>query len=188
MTEPNPSLEDVRARRRQIAAEDRELAFIEAGLLKLAQQWQSLWKKAEEHTEPPSFRARVRPIVTPIVSAAELGISIPQIPPKAKTKNALIIEALEQPRERWQTAKQIRDYMTKVTGKDVLMSSISPALTDLKKSGTISRNDMLVALVFRLEKEEPGFLNENEPPKGGSDAEQDSRPVQSPNPTGAVFD
>lgn len=180
MTQPNPSLEDVRARRRQIAQEDRELAFIEEGLLKLAQRWESLWKTAEDHAEPVA-RVRERPIVTPLVS----GISIPQ---KAKTKNALIIEALTQPRGLWQTANQIRDYLAKETGKDVRMSSISPALTDLKKSGTIARKDMLVALAFRLEKEEPGFLNENEPPEGGSDAEQDSRPVQSPNPTGTVFD
>lgn len=180
MTQPNPSLEDVRARRRQIAQEDRELAFIEEGLLKLAQRWQSLWEKAEEHAEP---RVGVRE--RPMVPAQSLGIAVPQ---KGKTKNALIIEALTQPRALWQTANQIRDYISKATEKEVRMSSISPALTDLKKSGTIARNDMLVALAFRLEKEEPGFLNENEPPSGGSDAEQDSRPVQSPNPTGTVFD
>ncbi|RUW47812.1 hypothetical protein [Mesorhizobium sp. M8A.F.Ca.ET.021.01.1.1] len=182
MTQPNFSLEDVRARRRQIAQEDRELAFIEEGLLKLAERWQSLREKAVEYTatiEPA--RVRERPTITGITS----GIPLPQ---KAKTKNALIIEALTQPRGLWQTANQIRDYLAKETGKIVPMSSISPALTDLKKSGTIARKDMLVALAFRLEKEEPGFLNENGPPEGGPDVEQDSAPVQSPNPTPTVYD
>lgn len=133
----------------------------------------------------PRFRVRERPVVTTTISAEELGITIPQ---KAKTKNALIIEALTQPRSLWQTANQIRDYLSKTTQKEVRMSSISPALTDLKKSGTIARKDMMVALAFRLEKEEPGFLNENGPPEGGPDAEQDSRPVQSPNLAGTAFD
>lgn len=171
MTEPNPSLEDVRARRRQLAEEDRELAFIEAGLIKLANQWQALWQHAEEQVKPKLPIITPYPIVTPISSDVPL-------PTRAKTKNALIIEALNHPRERWQTAKQIRDYIAKVTEKDVPMSSISPALTDLKKSGTIARNDMLVALALRLEKEEPGFLNENGEAKASPET---GEPPSSPN-------
>ena len=164
MSKSNPSLDDVRARRREIAAEDRELEAVEAVLVKLAQVWggQATIRDMPVVLQPKA----VGPVSAPVTS-------------RAKTKISLIVEALGAPRPLWQTANQIKDYLTAATGSEVPMSSISPALTSLKNSGTIIRKDMVVALALRAESEEPGFLKENEPPEGGSET---GEPASSPNP------
>ena len=158
MTNQNPSLEDVRARRRQIAEEDRELAVIEAGLVKLAQLWAA-------RDMPPASREMPTPTLAPEVKRPATSATVR----RTKTKNQLIIEALNVPRPLWQTANEIQSYMTGELGTPYPMSSVSPALTALKNSNTIVRKDMFVALALRVEKEEPDFLKENEPPEGGSE-------------------
>lgn len=160
MSKENPSLEDIRSRRREIAEEDRELALAETTLVRLAQKWAGT---------PENRPARQAPIETPI--SADVA------PPKAsslpvgyfskeansrRTKNAIIIEALEKPRPLWQTAKEIQGYFRQEFGSEMRMSSISPALTALKNDGALVRKDMFVALTLRVEDEEPDFLKMKE--------------------------
>lgn len=147
-----PTIETVRARRRQIADEDMKLAEIERKLLEAADEWASVTK-----ARPKVFASGVS-----LTGATAFANAVTaEVPRRRLTKNAAIIEALSPPRDLWQTANQIREHTGRLLGKDVPMSSISPALTDLKKTGTIARRDMTVALVLRLEKEEPNFLYEN---------------------------
>lgn len=157
-----PDIETIRTRRRQIADEDRRLEEIEKKLLEAAHQWAAVAN--------PSVRLQFDSLITAGAARANtnaLAVQSPAATPAASaggrrfTKNAAIIEALSAPRDLWQTANQIREAASMLLGKDIPMSSISPALTDLKKSGTIARRDMTVALVLRLEKEEPSYLNEN---------------------------
>jgi hypothetical protein len=46
----------------------------------------------------------------------------------------------------WWTANEIQDYLQRIKGKDVPMSSISPILTALKNSGVIVREGHNIAL------------------------------------------
>lgn len=172
-----PDIEAVRARRKQIELEDRKLAEIEKHLLEVAQQWASF---SPMHVRSSlALRPEADSMAVPEVVA-------PAMPGRRLTKNAAIVEALSAPRELWQTANQIRDFIVKLLGKDVPMSSVSPALTDLKNSGTIARRDMAVALVLRLEREEPSFLNENGEAEASPDADRVG-PLSETNPasTGA---
>lgn len=68
------------------------------------------------------------------------------------------------------------------SGQSVPMTSVSPLLTALKNNGTIVRKDLSVALALRVEKEEPSFLEENGEAVASPDADQGSRPDQTPNP------
>jgi hypothetical protein len=143
----NLSLAKVRERRQEIAAEDKVLAQIEDDLIGIAERYTTVSFRVAKDVpplfSPPASKPRRRPVV------------------RRQTKAGKIVEALNSPRPLWQTANEIRDYLSQQEGRDVPMSSVSPELTKLKNSETIVRKDLLVALALRVEKEEPGFLNEN---------------------------
>jgi hypothetical protein len=172
------SLDEVRARRKKIAEEDRILAEIEVGLTQLEERWAAY----RSYVLSPSSDAPSQVvIIEPKTSKWPPGYLSKEASAR-RTKNAIIIECLEKPRPLWQTAKDIQSYFeVEWSMKNVPMSSISPALTALKNNGTIFRRDMFVALALRLEEEEPDFLKENEPPEGGSETgEIAPSPIETP--------
>jgi hypothetical protein len=164
MTNPNfPSLEEAIARRKENVAKREALDAEDNVLAKIIEahsDWEKLKSGKGTAIDAPSVN---RP---PIFMDA----SAPQFRKKKKTKRDLIIESLEQPRQVWQTAREILKYIQSQSDNTVEMGSISPTLTGLKKSGAIIRNDLLVALALRVEKEELPRQNENGPPEGGPEA------------------
>jgi hypothetical protein len=68
----------------------------------------------------------------------------------------------------WWTAVDIQAAASQLSGRDIPLSTISPYLSDLKKVGILGRKSMNVALISRIQIEEPNFLKTNDPPKGGS--------------------
>lgn len=164
----NISLADVRAELRQVEARAKLLKEIEADLLATERKWEAYRQGAMV----VASKAPDRPVPRSIVGGAGLGLASG----KTLTKKQMIIEALNAPHPLWQTANEVRDKVSAMAGKEVPMSSISPALSDLKNSDTIVRNDMVVALALRVDNEEPGFFKENEPPTGNpeSGSETDS--------------
>ncbi|MDO8295023.1 MAG: hypothetical protein Q7T19_01150 [Caulobacter sp.] len=60
-----------------------------------------------------------------------------------------IMNILSTAADPWMTAKQIQTAASTLLGTEVPMSSISPKLSDMKKSGVIRRDDMHVALTSR---------------------------------------
>lgn len=143
MTESqNPTLEQVRARRKAIAEEDAKLASIEQNLLAIAEAWESLYSGKKETVKFPFQSGSLT------VTRAGPNLSAPS---RRLTKREMIIEALNAPRELWQQASDIQAYVSKRSGKDVPMSSISPELTAMKNNGTLVRNEKFVALAFRYE-------------------------------------
>jgi len=156
VTESKISLDEIRARRSKLQAEDRILAEIERGLVEVEKLWADYQSGSPQPV--PLFKAPDNLAQTPVAH------SRPRM-----TKKNMIIEALDRPRPLWQTAKDIQSYLSLITRSEVPMSSISPALTDMKLADTIVRQDMSVALALRVQDEEPDFLKENEPPEGGSE-------------------
>jgi len=58
-----------------------------------------------------------------------------------------ILKSAENP---WMTAKNLQAQASAILGAEVKMSSISPKLSELKNTGVIRRDDMLVALTERV--------------------------------------
>lgn len=138
----NPSLQDIRARRKAIAeqrkaleAEDRHLADLEQALKQFAARYSQ------------SAAAPV-PQKDLLALPALLNTSRPAKPGTGR----LIIETLKTG-PLWTTAVEIRRAVSTAKGKDVPMSSISPTLTDMKKRGVLTRRGMEVALAERLNSE-----------------------------------
>jgi hypothetical protein len=99
----------------------------------------------------------------------------------------MIIEYLTRTPELWRTANDIQFNVSDMKGADVPMSSISPTLSDLKKSGHIVRNGMQVALAVRVQREQPDFFNENGPPEGDPETgEPDRSPIETQSRDSAV--
>lgn len=158
MTEPqNPTLEQVRARRKAIAEEDAQLEIIEHNILAISAAWRSLYHSQSESpiTFPTSLASPSR-----IGAITPIRTNIP-VPKKRLTKREMIIEALNAPRDLWQLASSVQAYVSSLSSKEVPMSSISPELTAMKNNGTIVRNDKFVALALRIEVE--GKTNEAPP-------------------------
>lgn len=158
MEQKPPSLDEIRTRRAKLRSEDEVLAEIEESLLRAQDKWAAynesratIGVTGQLMASPPKLTGRV--VTTQ----------------KEKSKNDLIVEALSNPRSLWQTANQVQAYLSEALGRPYPRTSVSPALTALKKNETIVRRDMHVALTLRVEREEPEFLNENGPPNGGPD-------------------
>jgi hypothetical protein len=148
----SPTIEEIKARRRKIAEEDKVLAEIERNLEEVADKWRRYQAGVANNVAHRQF-------VQPSLISATTKVFEPTVirgpaPPKARTKNQMIVEALHSPRPLWQTANEIQEFVSLLDGKDVPMSSISPALSALKKDGTIVRSDKVVALALRLEDEQ----------------------------------
>jgi hypothetical protein len=124
MTESqNPTLEQVRARRKAIAEEDAKLEIIEHNILAIAAAWESLYQgKAEAPVTPLAASPKRIMAFTPVRN----NIAVPK---RRLTKREMIIEALNAPREFWQQASDIQAYVSTLSNKEVPMSSISPELT-----------------------------------------------------------
>jgi hypothetical protein len=148
-------LEVIRARRREIAEEDKVLAAMEEMALALERQWAAYRSQVTQNV--------VAPVAAPRALKTIDFRNLMRTPP---TRTSLMVQALTHPRPLWQTANDVRGYMVEALGTDVPMSSVSPALTALKNNNTIVRRDMHVALTLRVETEEPGFLNEMGHPQG----------------------
>jgi hypothetical protein len=151
-----PSLDEIRAERKAIAARDRVLSDLERAILN--------WANYEgASTEQPEIQQALQK-----TSHVEKTVQLTE--KRKKTRKDLIIEALNSPRPLWQSAKDIRGHIQREFQVNIPMVSISPTLTELKLSGTILRNEMKVALALRVEKEEKSFQNENGPPEGDPEA------------------
>lgn len=167
----NISLADVRNELRQIEARAKLLREIESELVATEKKWEAyrqgmVQKLASESpmapSAPPSLIGGYR-----------------RQPRKNLTKKQMIVEAMNPPTPLWQTANEVQALVSQMSGKEVPMSSISPALSELKNAGTVVRQGMVVALALRVESEEPGFFKENEPPEGGSETgEPGSSPIE----------
>lgn len=161
MTESqNPTLEQVRARRKAIAEEDAKLESIERNLLAIAEAWESLYHRKKETVALPLQNG-------PVTRTSE-GLTA-SAPSRRLTKREMIIEALNAPRDLWQQASDIQAYVSSLSGTNVPMSSISPELTGMKNNGTIVRKEKFVALSLRHE--EAAKTNEASPVVAGNASE-----------------
>lgn len=71
----------------------------------------------------------------------------------AGSTRELIHHVLDSGNRLWMTANEIRDLISELKGSPVPMSTVSPTLSDMKKSGLIARDNMRVALVDRVKRE-----------------------------------
>ena len=61
-----------------------------------------------------------------------------------------ILKALQDSFMVWSNANDIEDFVSKLKGAEIPMSSISPMVTELKKRGVIVRDGLNVALASRV--------------------------------------
>jgi hypothetical protein len=177
MTNANPSLSDIR-RQRQAIAEARAWLDEQDARLAHAEEVMAGYPQIEERLG--MLLAMRTPVPTPsVVTRVFHEMPKPRSGKGRVTKKDMIMKCLEAPRPLWQTANEIRDAMSELTGEEVKMTSISPALTDLKNDGKIVRKDLLVASADRVKYEEPDFFNENGPPEGSPETgEPASSPIE----------
>jgi hypothetical protein len=153
----NPTLQDVRNRRAEIAkitadlkVEDAELATAEKVLIRLGA------------TAP----LPLMPVVIAEPEAAPVSVSMPPASQEAESEGLvsdvvknimtghesleqLIALMFENCSDEWWTANEVQICLTEIKGKEVPMSSISPTLTNMKNNGVIVRDGFNVGLAAR---------------------------------------
>ncbi len=141
----NPTLADVRARRVEIAkiigplkTEDDELGIAEKALMRLAGPEEAKQSEPEpEQEEEESLQDCVKRQMK-----------------GNETLEELIVLLFEQCIDDWWLATEVQDYLTRIKGREVPMSSVSPTLTKMKDAGTLVREGLKVALASRVPKQE----------------------------------
>jgi hypothetical protein len=153
----NPTLQDVRNRRAQIAkitadltAEDAELATAEKVLIRLSAA-PSLPLIPIVVAEPEAL-----PVSVPTAPAAQeseseglVSDAVKEIMTGHETLEQLIVLMFENCSDDWWTASEVQTCLTEIKGKEVPMSSISPTLTNMKNNGLIVRDGFNVGLAAR---------------------------------------
>jgi hypothetical protein len=66
-----------------------------------------------------------------------------------ETLEELTVMLMEECVDDWWPATEVQDYLTRVKGKEVPMSSVSPTLTKLKDAGILVRDGHKVGLASR---------------------------------------
>ena len=158
----DPTLADVRARRAEIAkavgplmAEDDELKIAEKVLARLAEAPEPAPTAAKVPPPTPPPRPVTSPAPDDGASANDDdGLSLEETVRQKLTGNENLEDLtkllFDNCSDDWWTATEVQDYLTRVKGKEVPMSSVSPTLTKLKDAGVIVRDGLKVALKSRV--------------------------------------
>ena len=157
LTMANPTLQDVRNRRAQIAkitadlkVEDAELATAERVLIRLG--------AVSEPAQTTMFTPRVipnppapapRPVAEEQDEDGSVVETVKEIMTGHETLEQLIVMMFENCGDDWWTASEVQSHLSDIKGKDVPMSSISPTLTNMKNDGLIVRDGLNVGLAAR---------------------------------------
>lgn len=152
---PNPTLQDVQARRelleREIEArkvELSELAIAERVLVRLVDN------ASVPGSTPHPFPLPPRPPVPPKppVPPSPPRVDAYSVDPSRESIESLILILLGASQRVWWTATELQVELSVLRGTEVPMSTISPTLTNMKNNGKIYRSGLKVADPNRVRK------------------------------------
>jgi hypothetical protein len=184
----NPSLADVRQRRADIA---KEIARLKDADAKLAQVEDTLMNvfgitpvlplvAAPPQPKPVSPSPSPTPQPTATIPAwldepknnspDTLEDYVKKKMTGSETIKELIVLLMENCSDTWWTANEVQDYVSRLKGREIPMSTISPTLTTLKIDGKIGRNGFDIALVSKIKEATNKVASQSSSPEEGRPA------------------